>query len=196
MQAGCRVSCGCCDPRIFESRPVVEWWRRETCRQFACVWRHACTVLRNVFWPRLRGSFLVSGSSNAKLDENKTEKKHAPESATEWTEPREVPKWNTMSRQKDGERREKNTTKPAGGTKKIQRWKDASGKDTFARANLECTAKRPPRCAPDANGQNTAVSEMAGKTGRTVRSRARPHANRADASVPSGKESQVQAGQT
>ena len=38
--------------------------------------------------------------------------------------------------------------------------------------------------------------EMAGKTGRTVRSRARPHANRADASVPSGKESQVHAGQT
>ena len=82
MQAGCRVSCGCCEPRIFESRPVVEWWRRETSRrcpvkrrrQFACVWRHACTVLRNVFWPRLRGSFLVSSSSNAKLDENKTEK--------------------------------------------------------------------------------------------------------------------------
>ena len=84
-----------------------------------------------------------------------------------------------------GRDEKKSTTKPAGGTKKIQRWKDASGKDTFARANLECTAKRPPRCAPDANGQNTAVSEMAGATGRAVRLGAK--LNCEDGSVPSSK---------
>ena len=91
----------------------------------------------------------------------------------EWTEPREVPKWNTISAEGRGETRKKGPTKPAEGTKKIQRWKDASGTDTSARANQECTAQQPPRCAPDANGQNAAVSEMAGATGRAVKSRAK-----------------------
>ena len=70
-----------------------------------------------------------------------------------------------------------------GGVRKSRRWKDATGLDASTNGTKDATVQRLP-------------SEMAGKTGRTVRSRARPHANRADASVPSGKESWEHAGQT
>ena len=85
----------------------------------------------------------------------------------------EPTRWMAVETIERREDEKKSPTKPAEGAKKIQRWKDASGTDTSARANQECTAQRPPRCAPDANGQNAAVSEMAGATSRAVRSRAK-----------------------
>ena len=82
-------------------------------------------------------------------------------------------------------RRRRNPTK-AGGDRKSW-WQDAPVKDAPTHDSKESTAQRSPECAPDANCQNAAVSEMAGKAGRAARPRAEPDASGQHASVSWGQ---------